>query len=162
MSLHSHYWKKDLLKRSSVISDKVKHQRWGDEAIMILEQVITLGFYSIQRLLKENLISHKLTNKKFTILKYPALTPDGTIVRSHEVHNHFDLHKSGKTNKNSLFLCHQFLQSHYLEFTYDQKKHPLSIYVSSEKSKNKEVYKIDLKQIIEIFNEVGEDNLSAI
>ena len=162
MTIHSHYWKKDLLKRADKLSDQVTHIRWGEEALMIMEKVIVLGFYSVQKLLQENLLSDKTQNIKISIKKYPAITQDNTIIRSSTIADLYNLEKHSKSNQNILFLCHQFLQPRYVEFYYDKNNHPLGLYITSEHNKKKAIFKIELSQIIAIFNDAGNDSLTQL
>ncbi len=162
MTMHSHYWKKDLLKRADTLSDKVTHIRWGEEARMILEQVLVLGFHSIQKLLQENLISDKTKNNKIAIKKFPSIIKDDTVIRSPTIADLYNLEKSSKSNQTILFLCHQFIQPRFIEFYYDKDNHPQGLYITSEHNKKKAIFEIELSQVISIFSDVGNDSLAQL
>jgi hypothetical protein len=162
MTIHSHYWKKDLIKRADTLADKVSHKRWGEEALMILEKVVVLGFYTIQKLHQENLLSDSLKNRKIKLTQFNAKPQCTSILRITEIAELYDLEIKNTNTHNLLFLSHQFLHSRIIEFYYDKDKHPIGIYVTSDHNKSKMIFKIDFSQIIEVFEQVGEDSLSKI
>jgi hypothetical protein len=182
MICESYYWRKKLIKISKKISKKITVEKnWSESKRAKFEQEIMVGFYIIRKLMEANKLDNKLCNSRLLCKVYPSNHEKIMILDRYDIFNNYDF-KSPKFEKHELkFFINQFVHSYLfipiidiveensrlkmddekisddekIEIYHNSEKALLGIFVNSDTNKNKSLFEIDIKEIISIFQKVG-------
>lgn len=161
MIYESSYWKEDLLKTVNKLAKKKNQKKWSERSYVSVEKDIFLSFYSIRKLIEAHKITSTLTNKLYKIVSFESKGKNVTLLNCHKIDELYDLNKKISYSMNLKNLCNLFIHSYVFTF-YFHEKGIVGIFVNSDFSRNKKLYRISLELIISILKQVGEDDPNEI
>jgi hypothetical protein len=157
----SSYWKDDLIRYSKNLLKRANQKKWFERSFVVVEKEIFISFYTVRKLIDSNKLTNKLCNKSFPVNSHVNLGKTVNQINRHDIDKLFDLKNHKKLSLNLRTICNLFIHSYI--FIFDLEKGVLDgIFVSSDFTKDKNLYWISLKTITEIFKEVGENYPSKI
>ena len=157
MIYESKFWKDDLLKQAKFLRSKTVQKRWTEISSARLEQTIMLGFYSIRKLVEAKKLSDSIVIQNITASAYIWRGQPITTINWLDIDKLYDLDVPKAVNKDLLFFCHQFVHS-YIFIEYFNDEHNLNgVFVSSERERYHMLYSLEIEQIIDIFEQAGND-----
>jgi hypothetical protein len=178
----SYHWRKKLIKISEKITKKITVEKnWSDSKRAKFEQEIMVGFYIIRKLMEANKLDNKLCSSSLPCKVYPSNYEKITRLNRYDFFDNYDLKKPKFEKRELKFFINQFVHSYLfipiidlidedsrlkmddeklsddekIEIYDDNKKALLGIFVNSDTNKNESLFEIDIKAIINIFQEVG-------
>ncbi len=158
MIWESHYWKNDLLKQAEQLRKRTKQKRWPDVSFARLEQTVMLGFYSIRKLIEASKVCDEIVGQQFKLHTFPKQKESSIHKMNWEkIDRHYDLLSKDKTDRNLSYLCNQFIHSYIFIPSFDDENLLDGIYFASDRQRKKSIHLITVAQIIEIFDQVGND-----
>lgn len=161
MIYESGFWKDDLLKQAKVLRSRMTQKRWTENSFARLEQTVMLGFYSIRKLSEAKKISDSVANKGITVKSYAWKGKLVTKMNWGDIDKLYDLDAAQPTTKNLMFFCNQFVHSYVFVTSFDDKNCLDGIFVSSDRERHKALYLIEMLQIIDFFEQIGNDYPSS-
>ncbi|MES2484770.1 MAG: hypothetical protein V4581_02325 [Bacteroidota bacterium] len=189
MILESYYWKKELIKTSKKITKKIKiPKNWKPSKHASFEKEIMLGFYIIRKLMDANKLTNKICSSKFDCKVYSNNGKQVTLLNKFSIEENYNLENSKIQKLDLKFLINQFIHSYIFspvikyvdeqslnllekgeisdeelaEITENGTMELCGIFFNSDTNKNKYLYEIDISQIINIFDLVGNCNVTRI
>ena len=152
--IESRYWKKELLDYAKSLKNQKEIKRWSEKSQVIFEKDLIINFFIIRKLIETKRISDSLRLKKYKIKAYPKNSIELTELNSFEFDELYNLEKFEIIEKNINFICNQLIHSLTI-FAFTENKKWNNVIMCSDFEKNKWIYKIDLKTIIEILTDFG-------
>ena len=163
----SYYWKTELVKLSKKLTARIPYKRfWTDSQNGAFEKEVMIGFYMVRKLLKSQKLPNIIASTKLNGLKYPNNGTDVHLMNNHRFPEHYDF-ENGKDEKFELkFLINQIVHSYIFspDFEINEETGDMtlsSIHVCSDDHRNKWIYEISLKTVIDLFDKVGRSNVTS-
>lgn len=155
MIYESRYWKEPLLDTARWLVSVRLGERTHERTYVRIEREIFVSFYAIRKLFDTLTISDRI-KKATTELEWH---PNRSAVH-HTNWEHLDLLYDFRTSKKEIrdvvFLCNQFVHS-FVFASYEENGRIGGFFVSSDRDKNKKLYRVRLEQILVLFRLVGRD-----
>jgi hypothetical protein len=161
MIYESSLWKDDLLKQAKVLRSRMTQKRWNENSFVRLEQTIMLGFYSIRKLIEAKKLSDSVANQYIPVNVYSWKGKPVTKMNWGDIDKLYELDAAQPTTKNLIFFCNQFVHSYVFVASFDKNNCLDGIFVSSDRERHKALYLIQIHQIIDFFEQVGNDYPSS-
>lgn len=189
MILESYYWRKELIKTSKKLPKLIDVKKeWSPTKYAKFEKEIMFGFYIIRKLIEANKLTNKLVSTKRECKVYLNTGTKINIRNNHRFNEYYDFDNFTKKKFDLKFLNNQFVHSYIFspvinvidekslkllenesltdekfKKTYeDAEKEVVAILFNSDTNKNQSLFEIDIKKVIEIFNDVGNCNVTSI
>lgn len=154
----SHYWKKDLLLKKSKLGKSLSKKKWTDDAKAKIEQIIQIGFFSIQKILDSKLVTNQRLKSRVLLREFEPKTKAENRILFLEFEKLYNLTHYKEKEHDILFLCHQFTSSLVFKLEFNKSDNLLKgVFVTSDHQKNKALYWINMGVIIELFEAIGND-----
>lgn len=157
MIYESRFWKNDLLKQAKSLRFRMVQKRWTEASFTRLEQSMMLGFYSVRKLIESKKLSDAVVNQSLEAFAYEWMGEPVTLINKSKIEKLYNLDSGHKIQKKLIFFCHQFIHSYIFEVVFDENYLLNGIFISSDKERNKVLYLVELRRIIDIFEQVGSD-----
>lgn len=159
MITESYYWKKPLLDTAEKISKTTiaAESKDFDEIYNTLEREISIGFYSIRKLLDTKAtITDELRSSLFEIevFKNTKIKEIRERDRFH-FHEFYNLEESHKEKRKLKYICDSIIHSFVFCIGMYVSGEIICLYFTSDTNKEDKLYCIDIKEICRIFNAVG-------
>ncbi len=162
MVTDSMYWKSHLLRQSSLLKKCMVQKRWGDASFMKCELAIMVSFYAIRKLIEAKKLTDRVTREPVSVRYYSSTGKPVTRLNNHRLDELYDL-DSSRTKAMSLNeLCHQFVHSYVFSPVIDEDSRGLSgVLIASDYQRNKGLFEVEIKTVINIFDKVANDEVRA-
>lgn len=130
-----------------------------------------IGFYIIRKLKEASKLTNTIssTNIKATNIKaykYKSSNAGLNLYNSHKWHNYYDLSNKINCKLDLSFLINQFIHSFIFYPVITNcplsKYHFTSLLFNSDSEKDKFLYELNIQQIIDLFNKIGNSNITYI
>jgi hypothetical protein len=157
MIYESRYWKDDLLKQAQILRRRINQKRWPESSFAHVEQSVMLGFYSIRKLIEAKKLSDDIANQSLRIIAHSSKGKTVTRLSRTEPWQFYDLEHSQIVTRGLTFLCNQIVHSYIFMVSFDESKCFDGILVASDHERHKMLYFIQAQQIIELFEQAGND-----
>jgi len=157
MISESGYWKNDLLRQAKFLRKKAAQKRWTESTFVRVEQSIMMGFYAIRKLIEARKISDSNIKRKIQIKSYSWSGKLVTWINLHRVDMLYDFSNPTLVEKDMVFICNQFIHSYIFMTSFNRSDKLAGILFNSDKERNKALYYIKIKQIVNVFELVGND-----
>lgn len=185
----SYYWRNELIQISGKIDKKIKIQKkWSDCKFAKFEKNIMLGFYIIRKLMEANKLTNKIGSAKFKLKMYQNNDMKVTRMNNHRFYENYNFDNFKIVKRDLKFLINQFVHSYVfvpvisvvdektlnlmenkeltedelVEIYEDGERELTGILVNTDTNKNDHLFEVDINDIIEIFKNVGECNVTRI
>ncbi len=152
--IESRYWKKELLDFAKSLKNQKEIKRWSEKAQVLFEKEIILHFFIIRKLTETKKISDSLSQKKYKIKAFKKNSTKLTEINCFDIYELYDSVKFELKTKNIIFICNQLIHSLTI-FAFKENNKWNSVLMCSDFEKNKFIYEIDVKTIIEILTDFG-------
>jgi hypothetical protein len=188
MIYESQYWKKELKRINLKIQKRLDTNNfWTETQYGTFEKEIMIGFYIIRKLVEAKKLTTKIISTPIEGLKYANNGKNITLMNFHRYDEFFKLDKPIKHNFDLAFICNQIIHSYIFspnfsapnksildklnqkielnEDDYDdlsESNFLISIYFSSDFDRNKYLYEIEIKKIIQLFTDIANCDVGYI
>lgn len=157
MIAESYYWKNDLLKQADALRTRKSQRRWPEVSFARLEQTVMLGFYSIRKLIEASKLSNSTFEQELPLTTYPRIGKNVTRMNSYKLDQLYNFASQSTDSRDVLFICHQIVHSFVFMPAFDEDGKLDVILFTSDRHRNQRLYSITLEQIIQLFDQVGND-----
>ena len=162
MITESRYWKNDLLKQAQSLQRRASQKRWTETSFARVEQTAMLGFYAIRKLIEAKKLSDDVANQSLRLVAYPWSGKSVTRINRLDYRELYDLDRSRTVSRNLVFLCNQVVHSYLFVLSFDDVDKFSGILVASDRERHQALYFIGSQQIVELFEQVGNDYPNAM
>ena len=167
MISESYYWKQELISSAHYLDSRIYTKRkWTDAQYCKVEKATMIGFYIIRKLKEASKLTNKISSTNIRAYKYKSTNTGLCLHNSHKWPNYYDLSKKIDCKLDLSFLINQFIHSFIFYPVITEcplcKYHFTSLLFNSESEKDKFLYELDIQQIIELFNKIGNSNITYI
>jgi hypothetical protein len=162
MISESHYWKSDLLKQAQSLRRRTNQKRWTETSSARVEQAIMLGFYAVRKLIEAKKLSDDVANQSLGLITHPWRGKAVTRINRFDYWELYDLDKSRTVSRSLAFLCNQVIHSYLFALSFDDANSLDGVLVASDRERNQALYFIRSQQIVELFEQVGNDYPNAM
>jgi hypothetical protein len=157
MIYESVFWKEDLLRQAKVLHARMTQKRWTESSFARFEQTVMLGFYSIRKLIEAKKISESVANKRITVKFHEWKGDPVTKMNWGDIDKLYHLDSAQSVTKGLIFFCHQFVHSYIFVTSFDENDLLDGIFISSDRERRKALYFVQVRQVIDFFEQVGND-----
>lgn len=159
--IESCYWKEDLLLHAKHLKT-AKPKRWTEKLVVNFEKELIISFFCIRKLFETHKVSELSHKYRASVFCYAPAGKKITRMNQWDIDEVYDLKKEKKATKGISFLSNQFIHSCTI-FAYREKDRSWGgVYVCSDFERNKTIYRIPIKEIINILELVGSDYPSSM
>lgn len=167
MISESYYWKQELISIAHYLDSRIYTKRkWTDAQYCKVEKAIMIGFYIIRKLKEASKLTNKISATNIKAYKYKSTNTGLCLHNSHKWPNYYDLSKKIDCKLDLSFLINQFIHSFIFYPVITNcplcKYHFTSLLFNSESEKDKFLYELDIQRIIELFNKIGNSDITYI
>lgn len=160
MIYESIHWKKPLLETARWLVSVRLSERTQERTYVRIERELFLSFYAIRKLFDTLKVTDRI--KRATIeLEWHRNTKTVHHMNCEHIDLLYDLNRSNKEQRDVIFFCNQFIHS-FVFSIYEQDGRVGGFYVSSDRDKNKKLYRVSLDQVVVLFRLVGHDSPSEL
>jgi hypothetical protein len=152
----SHYWKDDVSRRAELLRKRLQQTRWSERSTARMEQDLMLGFYSIRKLFESQKLTAALAQARVRLRVHQCRKPV-TLLNRHAVHALYDLTAHTEEEREITFLCNQFIHSYVFVLTVSQRHKWEGVLLASDRERNRVVYHVSGREIIQVFAQVSHD-----
>ena len=114
-----------------------------------------LGFYTIRKLAEAKKLPDYLINQRMQLISYAWLGEPVTKMNWMYYWELYDIENSRPISRDLLFVCHQIVHSYVFVTAFTETNELESILVTSDRERHKILYQISIQQIIDLFEQVG-------
>jgi hypothetical protein len=157
MISESFLWKDELAKISFSLKKKMSQKKWSSKSFIYFEKDIYMSFYIIRKLFDSNMLSTIYEEFELDCLIIPNSGKLVTRVNNSRIEDLFDFAKTKESKITLKFLYNQIIHSYVFTPTFDEEFHLYAFFVSSDKQRNKFLYCITVKNVIDILNILSKD-----
>ena len=157
MIWESSYWKGGLLRQAQDLHRRAEQRRWPEASLARLEQSLTIGFYSIRKLIEARKLSDSTIGNKVVLRTYASNGKPVTLMNWHRLDELFNFDDSQDRELDLLALCNQFIHSYVFSPVFSEQGRLQSVLLSSDRAKSTVLYEVALTQIITVFELVAND-----
>jgi hypothetical protein len=151
------YWKKSLVKQATILRYRIRQKRWTDSTFANVEQAVMVGFYSIRKLIEARDLTDFIRTQRLKIVAYAWKGKRVTRLNRFFPNELYNLKTPHPLEKDLLFLCHQVVHSYLFELSFNRARNLNGVFISSDRERNRAVYFLRIRQIIKLFEQVGND-----
>jgi len=155
--MQSYYWKKDLIEHAKKLKPKNKPRKWSEKLMVNFEKELIISFFCIRRLFELDKLSNISKKYKATIYKYKSIGKKITKLNQSGIDEIYDLDKGIRTTVKITFLCNQFIHNCTIFAYRNEDRNWSGVYLCSNLERNKNIYRVPVEEIINVFNTVGND-----
>lgn len=160
MIYESMYWKKPLLESASWLNRLKITERTQERTFVRLEKELFVAFYSVRKLVEAKKVSDEVAHRKYDITTHPNYSPVNRLNWQY-IEDAYDLDKTAMVAKNTIFICNQVIHS-YVFHVFENEGMFGGIFVSSDRQRNKCLYRIEKNQIVALLRDVGKNYPSSV
>lgn len=156
MIQESRYWKEPLLEMAHRLTHFMSQTELTEDQFASIERDVFIGFYSVRRLFEA---SEKITDKtrsQRVTLRCHGNHQTVTRYNKYRLDELYDLEKSQTETRDIFFVCHRIIHSYIFAPTFDEKGFA-GILFTSDIDKDKKLYLLTAKELVSIFELVGND-----
>lgn len=163
MIYESQYWKDPLLAGAGKIRELFRQEDMTDEQYAEVERELFMGFYSIRKLMEAvGKVSKETREMKLTVSRYPKL-PKAPIVDWYNRSDFWELYNLDKPQTielDILFVSNRMI--HSFIFILSGGEDGDGVFFNSDYDKDKQLYFVDITEILRAFETVGNDYPSTL
>jgi len=160
--IESYYWKEDLLLHAKRLKPVKKPKRWSEKLVVNFEKELVISFFCIRKLFETNKVSEKSRKYRASVFCYAPTGKKITLLNQLDIDETYDLQKEKKATKGIIFLANQLIHSCTLYAYREKDRNWGGVFACSDFERNKTIYRIPIKEIINIFELVGNDYPSSM
>lgn len=150
-------WKIRLWKIADRLSGRSNQKRWPESSLSNLEIDIFLAFYGIRKLLDSHKLSTNIQNIRFELQTYRSTGKNVTHMNWHRLNKLYDFSHEKTVVKKLRWLCNKIIHS-FVYCPVFEDSTLKSIMFSSKKERNKQLYVVNLSDIISTLRKIGKDD----
>jgi hypothetical protein len=155
MIYESSYWKEPLLKTARWLVGVRLSERTRERTYVRIERELFVSFYAIRKLFDTLKISDQV-KKATTELEWHPNRRAVHHMNCEHLDLLYDFNTSKKEVRDIVFLCNQFVHS-FVFVPYEENAKIGGFFVSSDRDRNKKLYRVRLEQVTTLFRLVGRD-----
>ncbi len=156
MIYESSYWKDDLLKIARRMSQRINQQRWTERSWVNVEKDIFIAFYIIRKLLEAKKLMTALESLSIELNVFPTLGKAVNRYNRHKIDELYNFCETVEQKKKLQFVCNQIVHSYVFSIEIDEESGGLkSILFCSDQERNKCLYSLSAKTMVDIFMQIG-------
>lgn len=160
--IESCYWKEDLLLHAKRLKAVKTPKRWSEKLVVNFEKELIISFFCIRKLIETHKVSEKSRKYRASVFCYAPTGKKITWNNQWDIDAIYNLQKEKKVTKGIIFLANQLIHSCTL-FVYREKDRNWGgVFACSDFERNKTIYRIPIKEIINIYELVGNDYPSSM
>ena len=160
MIYESSHWKEPLLSTARWLVSVRLSERTQEKTYVRIEKEIFISFYAIRKLFGTLKVSDKLKRATTELVWHPNINQVHHMNSEH-IQLLYDLDKFYKEERDVLYLCNQFIHS-FVFSVFEENGRIGGFLVSSDRVRNKKLYRVSLEQVIVLFRLVGRDYPSEL
>ncbi|MEX1203827.1 MAG: hypothetical protein WEB85_01140 [Dongiaceae bacterium] len=155
-------WKQRLLKNADIIERWAK-KRPTERCAFVIEEKVFLSAYAIRRLWESQKLSSSFTDRSLKCLVYTACSDDITINNSHKLDELYDwtspVDRSVAAKTFVSLIIHSFI---FAQIVKDDDLTVQAFLVTSDRSRYKGLWQVDLIEFVRLMRVVGNDMPSSV
>lgn len=156
MIWESCYWKEPLLKVRKYLINFRHKENTSQKTLAEIEKNIFISFYSIRKLIEANKLSTINVHSKWSILSYQNISKVNMLDWD-KIDEKYNLNEKKHEKKELVFICNQIIHSYVFVLDFDDYGKLSGFYISSDYERNKKLYFLQRREILEILKLIGSD-----
>ena len=152
----SYNWKLPLVKSADYLARVRFGNSTNDRVLVRIEKELSIGFYSVRRLLETYTVSDRTKALQFVVVWHKAIRVVD-LMNAHRLDKNYDLALRNSEKRDIAYLSNLFIHSYVFVPEFKDAK-LAGVHVASDRSRQSKCYFISRAQICKIFRTVGYDD----
>ena len=162
VKIDSAFWKTELFPVTEEIERLSKFSKFNTRLADMFEKQVMLALFSVRTLIERSKLSQELLLERIDVTAYPKRTSKPvTWLNSHDIDELYDVDAPKPKQITAGFLCNQVIHS-YILLPLHKDGAFTDILVCSDYKKNQWLYRVPVKRIIKLLNDVAFDYASRM
>ncbi len=161
MIWESSYWKKPLLRLAKKYSLWKSPREWTERELVSLEKDIFVAFYSIRKLMDAWKLSDSALEMTVNVSVYQNKGKNVTYLNWDRIEELYDFSSMKIEQRKLRFICNQVIHSYVFTLDISKRGSFEGILFCSDYEKDKNLYGLDVTELINTLNVVGYDYPSS-
>lgn len=115
-----------------------------------------LSCYIVRKLAESNKITNELYNEQVKLYSYKNKGIDVDFINSHRVDKLYEIERAEEITKPFSYICNQIIPSYIFLYAFECKNKIDGIIFNSDKSKQKEIYRLTLKEFLRVLSPIAQ------
>lgn len=162
MIYQSTYWKEELFRNAKWLVESLDKKRWTGRGFSKLEKSIMISAYAIRKLHEASKIPPVFMEKDITVGLFNRSDSLMDTLNNHHIEKHYDLSKENATSIKIKYLFNQIIHSYIFCPFFDDQNQFNSILINSDRSRNRGLYNVKLKKLIDIIMYISNGNMTFL
>lgn len=158
----SYYWKQPLLESAVRLTKLQKVTEINEETYVFLEKDIFISFYAIRKLLDTLKVTNSLKIKKYSIFWHPYVGDKVTWRNNHKIDELYDLARINTEQRDLWFIASRLIHSFIFTVCLNENGGFDGVIFTSDTDKDKKLYILSATEIINIYREVGNNEVTKL
>jgi len=156
MITESDYWLRDLQKNVTYFHEKLGQRVWRESSFAALEKRIMLSCYIVRKLVESNKISPDNYQVEIYLYAYKNKGKIVDILNSHIINDLYEIDEPVVMAKPFSYVINQIIHSFIFQFAFEGRNQISGVLFNSDKSKNKIIYLMKLKDLIGVLSPIAQ------
>ena len=157
--IESAYWKTELSVAADEIERRCTVRRWSEKQAVLLERAIMLAIFCVRSLLERSKLSKRVVDARVRVVAHAKkVQKPVTILNRGAVEELYDIEKPLERDVALTFLCNQIIHSYIIFPARDVAGNFSHILVCSDYERNRHLYSIAIKAIVDLLRNVAADS----
>lgn len=163
MIWESWYWKEPLVEAAGRFRSLKGVEDPSEDQLVQIEKDILIGFYSVRKLFETPAkITDATKSKRLELACYPSVGKNVTWRNNHRLNELYDFSEGGSEQRDIWFVCNRIMHSFILAPLLAEGGGLDAILFTSDYDKDARIYSLNIDQVINLFQSVGNDNPTEI
>ncbi len=158
----SSYWKKTLAGHAEAIQVKLRQRRWREESFLIVEQAVMLSCYIVRKLAEAKKIADSKFQAPLALRAFDATGKTVDLLNNHRLNELYVLEQGRSLSKPLSYIANQLIHSYVFVPVFGESNRLSGIAFNSDRSKNRELYMLELAPLAEAFAACANSHLSQV
>jgi len=153
-------WKKELFNQYQVLFKATLLKRFGNASYVKVEKAVILSAYIIRKLCESKKLPPDFLSQQIEVSSFPNMNPVD-FMNTHRLSENYNLRRKIKEQRKYEFIINQIIHSFVFTLIFNEENRFSGILVTSDTSKNKSLFEIDVFEYIKLILSVSEGDLTS-
>lgn len=155
-------WRGEILKAAESLERRATLPRWTSRTGFLVEKDLMVGMFAIRRLVESAKTSSLLPRERVSFGMHPLTGRVPGVYDRWSYGGYYDMDSKQQTEVTVRDLVNLFIHSFVLDCYPLSDEGPATIWVVSERDRNKRLYSIPFPRVVALFRRVGDEDVVRV
>ncbi|MCH1883220.1 hypothetical protein [Agrococcus sp. ARC_14] len=152
-------WRQSLWTMAAALERRISLRSWRPRTGYLVERDIVLGAFSIRKLIESEKCSTLLPHERLSAEVHPLTGPSLNPLDRWTFWEYYSMERGQKRSLTVREFCNVVVHSFVLDFAPDSEHGPATLWVVSDRERDKHLYSIALRELVTLFRRVASEDV---